>query len=149
MINLGKKTLAHESGDKYVLNITIDDAAIMKGTVSTTVKAVRIDNNTGVKVQIEATLKLIPEKYLIRITFPNTDRTIDIKLAGNPEPFNEEEYDLGEPDDVSNLLDNVLNEGNGFDIVENIVDCIPVEPTLGCLLKAGIAHNIGTTHKML
>lgn len=141
MVRLMRTELRDRYDNKYELDIEFDEADLAKGLVTTKVKATKYRPDTERIGEVEATLTLDIERQVVRVELPGLD-PIEINIGEGPEPFEDNDRDLSDPEEVRDFLARMLDEGGVVDHIAQAADYIPVEPGIGCVLKAGVCTTL-------
>lgn len=143
MSTINKIDFTDSAGNHYRLDLTLDDAQIMQDRLTIEVVARQLEYRDGPQVDaIGATVSFIPAENIVEILLKGLENPIVIKLD-RLEPSQIDQADeVGEGENGLTLMEYLLEHGSESS-VEELLQAIPVEPGLGCLLKAGISTTVG------
>jgi hypothetical protein len=150
MPSLGRREFTDNEGNRYVLDIEFDDAAIMEDKLVTSVFAKRVlQNENGDDLPedswptIEAKLSLLVADRIVILELPERDPII-LHLGDNADAFFDDDHDFDQESEMADFIAGMFESGGAIDRAGDLIDFIPAgEPVLGCLIKAGISTTLG------
>jgi len=137
MARLGRHSFNDPEGNLYEIDLDLEYGPLDWDGFDTVLRASRTDAVTGKVERVECTVRLNAADALIEVRLH--EKLIATIPLGS---FNVE--GAADPDDdlidSADLLRTIFNAPEGL---EAAIDALPVEPGLGCLVKAGVSTTVG------
>ena len=137
---IGRREFFDPDGNRYILDLAFDDAAMMEDSLAVSVNVTRLPASGGPPDYVEAKVTLDLAEEMIIVAMPGVDE-FRIPLYHSELVAEAETEDGFEMDQ---FWQTATNASGREDLWETIIEYMPAgDPLLGCVVKAGVSTSVG------